>query len=438
MRTSHSVGSAVKGSGRLRPHKPARALRYPGRRGSLKLLLPEESRARRWVVVAVGVVIVLVVAGGTFAWVSRPGHSNSPSDWLTGTVEPPSGGRSGFTVIAANHTYSVSSDGTFSVPERPNSVTALIAEGLRAQHALLAVVASGQAQTASLVHLNATSTAQALVFLSPYVSTGDPPAARSILRYLQRSTAVQQLADLLRRMGGEPGSTSPDRAAFVLALSRTVASVVEGLHTTFGHPASKKTATATSLSQSDSLRPSGGASALLTAASSPDCTSAAVVQAGNFDDTEATVTLGVNSSCVVSIGDTGPAAQPVAGFIYPTLPAFVDAVTPLTPSDFSSQTALQATVTDSANLCTVYPEASSSPTGLSALLPPTSTADWLTDPVATAVKWATGQVFPSAGAAGVTVPGTVSALYSSRAFSGGGSGRGPAPSTRCGPTTPAW
>ena len=162
------------------------------------------------------------------------------------------------------------------------------------------------------------------------------------------------------------------------------------------------------------------------------------MQAGNFDDTEATVTDGVSGTCVVSIGDTGPAAQPVAGVIYPTLPAFVDAVTPLAPSDFSSQTALQATVTDPTNLCTVYPEASSSPTGLSVLPPPTSTADWLTDPVATAVEWAAGQVFPGTGTTGVPVPGTVSGLYSSRAFSGGDSGQGPVPSTRCGPTTPAW
>ena len=130
--TTAEAGLSVQTSGSARPTPIP-----PGRRVF----------ARRWAVVTVGVIAVLIVAGGTFAWVSRPGHSKPPSGWLTGKVEPPSAERNGFTVIAAGHTYPVSSDGTFSMPERPDSVTALIAEGPKAKHALLAVVTSGQSQS---------------------------------------------------------------------------------------------------------------------------------------------------------------------------------------------------------------------------------------------------------------------------------------------------
>lgn len=174
--------------------------------------------------------------------------------------------------------------------------------------------------------------------------------------------------------------------------------------------------------------------ARLTATSSSQCANSLIASGGNFDDTQATVVAGSNGTCEISIADTGPAAQPT-GFIYPALPAFVDAVTPLEPTDFSSQTELQTTVTNPANLCTAYPEASAPASGLSVLLPPTSTAGWLTHPISTAIDTVTGKFFSAnTGTSamslidpGIPVPASRSAVYSSRAFSGGGQWTGPGP-----------
>ena len=346
-------------------------------------------------------------------------HSNA---MIAGHVDPPFGSPNRYRIFSNARTYAVNSSGAFEAP-MSQPVTLLVAQAPDEHHALLAVAVDGGPRRQSTVNITAKSTAQALVFLSPYLATGIGTRAAAILRRLPTVSGLSQLTSDIKSLGGL--TAQPNTSRLAQDLRSTAAAAARDL-TSLSRQSRRSESNGQLLSYLGDQSATTPVLANSDPASGAPCAQDYPVSgafSGISDNTLTSVLADQNQSqCDISVTDNGPASQSVLGVIPPIIPAWVDVVYSLPASAFTSTSAVQAAANDPSQRCSTFGE-SSPETGTSVVLPPLSYVDWLTDPVATALSSAAGFAFSALGGSvsyNVVVPASTPALYISRAFSGGG------------------
>ena len=344
-------------------------------------------------VVIVGLVATLSLGGvtaleGYFGQQSgTAASSSSHRQAVVGTLQVPGPlPANAFTVDGNGTLTHVSRNGTFRLSPTWKPVAIVVAADRTHHLGLMSL--SVQREPTAPVHLAVTpeSTAEALVFLSPLLSTSNPVVAKATMAVIAKDAQVRALASKIASLLRKPPVGSQPELALEQPLEKAITSVL------------KKES---QLKAEHPIPPNGGGSR---DPGTGQCTGTLIKAENSYDATQMNIASGGNGTCDLQVLENGPAASQATT-------AWVATVYQLNPDTFVSPTEVQS---DANNMCETYGLSQANEMGTLLVLPPTSIYDWLTDPVSSLIGQATSlDVTPYINA---TTPG----LYIYRAYSGGG------------------
>ncbi|MGH7733015.1 MAG: hypothetical protein ACREOE_04750, partial [Gemmatimonadales bacterium] len=187
-------------------------------------------RGRRAVPVALA--LCATVAGCSWGRVANPLPEAKGSSLATvpGRIALPAGASGGnWVVVADGRRFLADATGRFTARLRRNAVVALTASRSGQSQGGLAAIVTG---TPSSIRLDAGSTAAALVFLDPELSTANTTRAAEILGVLRADPSVAGLsATVTRELETRRSATDP---AVTAAYGQALASAVHALDTPSG------------------------------------------------------------------------------------------------------------------------------------------------------------------------------------------------------------
>lgn len=180
----------------------------------------------------IGVIIVLIF-GFLFFKPSQKENNKTlslpPSEAIiTGKIRPPQGiDMDSLEIVSPFDIQSLNADGEFSIKTYKDGVVSLAAMQRGKQFGLMKIVITSDGKADEDIVIDANSTAQGLIFITPYLLTHDPEKAKEILEIIQKDQKTKEFAGVLEKVAKDesPMSSPEYEKAFTDALNSVLGAI---------------------------------------------------------------------------------------------------------------------------------------------------------------------------------------------------------------------